>query len=148
MSRLPLSGWLSQGVPPGRLTQEQVAEAWGRAQRHVSRIERGDLTNVPLRSLAEYVDALGGSMCIVFELHGARIEVPCSSTGEVAVERTLTRQQLADSSTESVAGVSIVRRSRYCLPQIGTTGMQILVAGACYWDTSRRPRRVERRPSC
>jgi len=74
------------------LTQEEVAEAWGRAQPHVSRIERSELTNVPLRSLASYLEALGGSMHVVFELRGARIEMPCSATGELSVERTLSRR--------------------------------------------------------
>ena len=70
------------------MTQEEVAETWGRAQPHVSRAERGELTNLPLRSLAAYVDALGGSMRVVFELHGARIEMPCSANGDLSVERT------------------------------------------------------------
>lgn len=61
------------------LTQEQVAEAWGRAQPHVSRMERSAVTSASLRSLAGYVEALGGSMRLVFELRGARLEVPCTS---------------------------------------------------------------------
>jgi hypothetical protein len=70
------------------LTQQEVAEAWGRAQPHVSRAERGELANLPLRSLAAYVDALGGSMRVVFELHGARVEMACSASGSLSVEPT------------------------------------------------------------
>lgn len=74
------------------LTQEQLAEAWGRAQPHVSRLERSGVTSASLRSLAGYMEALGGSMRLVFELHGARVEVPCTAdSAPEPIGRTVSR---------------------------------------------------------
>lgn len=71
------------------MTQEEVADAWGRAQPHVSRAERGEFANLPLRSLAAYVDALGGSMRVVFEVRGAHVEMSCAANGDLSIEQAV-----------------------------------------------------------
>ena len=73
------------------LSQEQVAEAWGRAQPHVSRIERSDLTRASLGTITEFVEALGGTLHLVAQLHGARVEFPLTVPVAVVAERDIRR---------------------------------------------------------
>ena len=61
------------------------AEAWGRAQPHVSRLERLDLRVAQVNTIASYVDALGGSLHLSIELRGARFDVPMAS-GDADIE--------------------------------------------------------------
>jgi hypothetical protein len=61
------------------ITQEDAAEAWGRAQPHVSRLERLDLRVAQVNTIASYVNALGGSLHLSIELRGARFDVPIAS---------------------------------------------------------------------
>lgn len=58
------------------VTQEELAEAWGRVQANVSRLEHTDLAAVQLRSLVGYLDALGATVRLVVELNGSRVEFP------------------------------------------------------------------------
>ena len=58
------------------ITQDEAAAAWGRAQPHVSRLERLDLRVTQVNTIASYVNALGGSLHLTIELRGARFDVP------------------------------------------------------------------------
>jgi hypothetical protein len=58
------------------ITQDEAAAAWGRAQPHVSRLERLDLRVAQVNTIASYVNALGGSLHLTIELRGARFDVP------------------------------------------------------------------------
>jgi hypothetical protein len=58
------------------ITQEEAAAAWGRAQPHVSRLERLDLRVSQVNTIASYVAALGGTLHLAIELRGARFDVP------------------------------------------------------------------------
>ena len=74
------------------LTQEQVADAWDRHQETVSRLERSDLMRASLRTIAEFVEALGGRLHLVAELRGARVELPIAYTVDTpVVEREVRR---------------------------------------------------------
>lgn len=50
-------------------TQVQVAQAWGRPQPKVSRLE-SDPSRAEVATLAEYVRAIGGHLCIEAEIDG------------------------------------------------------------------------------
>jgi hypothetical protein len=68
------------------ITQEEAAAAWGRAQPHVSRLERLDLRVAQVNTIASYVAALGGSLHLTIELGGARFDVPIAADDNDAVD--------------------------------------------------------------
>ena len=64
------------------ITQDEAAAAWGRAQPHVSRLERLDLRVAQVNTIASYVTALGGSLHLTIELRGARFDLPITAENE------------------------------------------------------------------
>ncbi|MFI1463659.1 XRE family transcriptional regulator [Nocardia carnea] len=57
------------------LTQAQIADRMHVRQERVSALERADITASELRTLAAYIEALGGRMEIVADFGGERLVV-------------------------------------------------------------------------
>ena len=57
------------------LTQAQLAERIGVGQRQVSKIERGDLDSAKVRTIRNYLEAVGGSLVIEYVVGDQRLRV-------------------------------------------------------------------------
>ena len=59
---------LREARTEGGMTQLELAEAMGVSQNRVSRMERGDLSEMSLDTIRRYVEALGGKVSLVADL--------------------------------------------------------------------------------
>ena len=70
------------------VTQEEAAAAWGRAQPHVSRLERLDLRVAQVNTIASYITALGGTLHLTIALRGARFDIPVTPDNDEDHDQT------------------------------------------------------------
>jgi hypothetical protein len=54
-------------------TQTAAAAAWGRSQSQVARVEGLDLARIKLGTLADYVEALGGTVTVTVTIDGTTL---------------------------------------------------------------------------